>query len=826
MHAQELRQRIELFRGVPDLPACVRLLLTHAEEGCLPAWLLHLLENDQDAGPLVENLPGKRLAGLPFLQVFRRLLRQALPKLFPVGEGGGLDREAFWREAFAAADLAEALAAHAPGVNPAQAYAAGLLQNVGKLVLDQLAPEAFARAQELVQDQGAFELEAESREIGVDHAVAGKWLAEAWNLPAWLVSVIWLHHQSPALLPELDCPAKLVDAATLAEALAQQARSGLAPRLHPAVEERRRRLNIATDVLVRLQPGPPPWEEEFPAAGDTASVAPPQVSVPHLKRELRRLESLQDLAQGLVRCRGTAAALHTFTEQLRKHFAFPAGICLLQETAPQVLLGKSWRTPTGALNDLLIPTGEGKSPAVHLLRQVLRASRAAASNNSVGAGLLVLPFAAREVVIGRLILDSGETAPVANETLQQLLAFIGLGAEYLAQCLHFEGSARRAEALSGALWRQDAQHQQALKVERLAAVAKLAAGAAHEINNPLAIISGQAQILLSKAHTPEEGRALETIVHQARRAGRVMIDLMQFARPAAPKLEPAMVTFLLHQMAKQARERLERNGIRLVEDYAQGLPRVMMDKRQMEQALTHLCRNAEQAMKRGGGVLTFRVRASRDRASVIVQICDTGAGIPPEQLHQVFEPFFSMWGSSEQPGLGLPVCHAIIENHRGMLNLHSSPGEGVTCTITLPACAEMPEEKGAAAATKEARAFTVLLAERQEELREVLRETLQARNFAVRAAGDSLEAMAALMGYPIDAVLLDLHLYTPRGIPLLHQIRERYPDLPVIALASADAADEIADATQLGVHACLRKPFRLEQLFQELTHLLQHRHVA
>jgi CheY-like chemotaxis protein len=214
-------------------------------------------------------------------------------------------------------------------------------------------------------------------------------------------------------------------------------------------------------------------------------------------------------------------------------------------------------------------------------------------------------------------------------------------------------------------------------------------------------------------------------------------------------------------------------------------------------------------------------------------VADTGHGIPSNIIDQIFEPFFTTRDVPECTGLGLSVCHGIVESHRGSITVHSTVGEGTTFSITLPTLAESaalekdaaPRESAPAARRPETHS-SILVVDADEDLREVLRESLQNRGYVTRSAADGLEAMAAVLGHPVDLVLCDLNATALDGEPLFKQLRDRYPALPIIGLTGVLAEDEAAEALRMGARACLQKPFEIEQLFAQIERVLGSRHVA
>lgn len=199
------------------------------------------------------------------------------------------------------------------------------------------------------------------------------------------------------------------------------------------------------------------------------------------------------------------------------------------------------------------------------------------------------------------------------------------------------------------------------------------------------MISGRAQLLLSQSGAPEQQRSLDTIVQQSRRISKIVSDLMQFARPPEPKWTLTGIQHLLHQLVGSMRERLHQKHIAIEEDYADALPRIRIDRHQIEQAFMHGLLNAEHAMEARGGTLHLAVHAADGGRSVEVTLRDTGPGIPAADLARVFDPFFTTKQFHEgSTGLGLTVCRGVIEAHEGSVDISSRVGEGTVLRFRLP----------------------------------------------------------------------------------------------------------------------------------------------
>jgi len=222
--------------------------------------------------------------------------------------------------------------------------------------------------------------------------------------------------------------------------------------------------------------------------------------------------------------------------------------------------------------------------------------------------------------------------------------------------------------------------EELLRVEKLAAIGELAAGVAHEINNPMAIIRGNTELLqLSVPEDDPNREEVDTIFQQVKRVERIVANLLKFARREQRELGQVRLNDLLHEIVGQIGHQVAMDEIKVVEEYAGEAEEVDGDGDQLRQVFTNLVLNAVQAMPEGG-VLTLRTAELAER--VQVRISDTGVGIALENLRQVFNPFFTTKASGT--GLGLSVSYGIVREHGGSIDIESTPGSGSTFTVVLP----------------------------------------------------------------------------------------------------------------------------------------------
>ncbi|HSW51124.1 MAG TPA: ATP-binding protein [Bryobacteraceae bacterium] len=232
--------------------------------------------------------------------------------------------------------------------------------------------------------------------------------------------------------------------------------------------------------------------------------------------------------------------------------------------------------------------------------------------------------------------------------------------------------------------------RQLVNAEKLASLGTLAAGVAHEINNPLGVILGFCELLLRKAEPGSQMHDdLATIERQGLVCKETVENLLSFARAENQRREFSDLNACIEDIAKIVRHLLEKNGIHLVMKLGDGLPPVKGDARQLQQVFLNLITNAMAAMA-SGGTLTIRSFLERSTRRAVAQFQDSGAGIPPEHIDHIFEPFFTTKPEGQGTGLGLFVSYGIVSSYGGTIECASTPATalgqqpGTTFTVKLP----------------------------------------------------------------------------------------------------------------------------------------------
>jgi C4-dicarboxylate-specific signal transduction histidine kinase len=225
---------------------------------------------------------------------------------------------------------------------------------------------------------------------------------------------------------------------------------------------------------------------------------------------------------------------------------------------------------------------------------------------------------------------------------------------------------------------------QLVRAEKLSAVGELASGVAHEINNPLTTILGQAHLLGARPDLSDYLRERLTVIsEEAARAARIVQNLLVFARHYPPERRPASLAEVARRVIDLMEYQLQRDKIRVVTEFDRCRP-VLADENQLQQVLLNLVQNAHQAMvkHRGERTLTLRIRAVAEHA--VIEVLDTGPGIAADVLPRVFDPFFTTKPPGEGSGLGLSVSYGIVTEHGGRLRVDNRPEGGAVFAIDLP----------------------------------------------------------------------------------------------------------------------------------------------
>lgn len=366
--------------------------------------------------------------------------------------------------------------------------------------------------------------------------------------------------------------------------------------------------------------------------------------------------------------------------------------------------------------------------------------------------------------------------------------------------------------------------EQLIQSEKMSAIGQLVSGVAHELNNPLAGISAFAQLLLAeKRFPPDQRTAAETIYSEARRASRIVQNLLTFARQHKAEKVLTAINQVLDDTLELRGYELRVRGIDVRREYEEPLDETMADAHQLQQVFLNLITNAEQAMEQRDGQhhqLTVRTRRAGD--SVRIEIEDTGAGIPPNLIERIFNPFFTTKPTGSGTGLGLSISLGIVREHEGRIWAENAPSSGARFIIELPVI--RPRAPGEALTAPHVHAtnvndqLRVLVVDDEASVRVSLQRYLAGRGHQVETTASGQDALNRLRDVRYDAVILDMRMPDLSGEQLFERLRSSDPShAERVIFTTGDLVNEqmrrFLDGTG---RPCVAKPFEFASFDQVL----------
>jgi two-component system sensor histidine kinase/response regulator len=360
--------------------------------------------------------------------------------------------------------------------------------------------------------------------------------------------------------------------------------------------------------------------------------------------------------------------------------------------------------------------------------------------------------------------------------------------------------------------------EQLLQSEKVATMGSLLAGVAHELNNPLAVLLGQAQLLQKGVTEPSLVQRATKIEAAADRCCRVVKNFLALARQQPPERGDVLVNQVVSDAVELLAYEMRTDNVQISVRAAADLPLLWADAHQLHQVLVNLVANAHQAMRRSPGPreLSITTRAEPARRQVQVVVSDTGPGIPAEIRARIFEPFFTTKPAGQGTGLGLSLCRGIVEEHGGTITVESEPGRGTTFVITLPVVARPAAAMGphAAGAPAPVGPRRILVVDDERDLAEVLVEALQRDGHHVEIAANGTDALGRLARDRFDLVVSDTKMPLMDGPELFREIERRFPALRRrVIFVTGDVLDvEKRRALESTGAPFLAKPFDLTEV--------------
>jgi putative nucleotidyltransferase with HDIG domain len=655
--------------------------------------------------------------------------------ILPVENGNGQDRlsrrilliQHSIAVACCASDIAKIVS---PAVDSETAYLAGLLHDIAKLAMEQIMPKSFARIAEQAKIENSSALRVEQKLLGLDHTILGKRLAQQWHLPQEIVFAIWFHHIDSAALSDSLAETRIAKIVQLADMVARQCELGQSGSydVPKNVDEIAMSLGIEAGQLQELRDG---LADKVEKRCSTLGLEMPNAVGDYCK-------SVHDTAAQL------SGSNNTLAEQVRNmqadssHFGFIRDFLL--STDPNGLaieaagnFASRWQKfyQTGMAFIYLIEPGSSRKIDAVVI-ETIEKSRVVTLN--VPSDVPLIP---RDIEDKFAILDAADHTGWLFEQLEvqfdldesKIVPLLSAGkavgalifelrypqdverfADHFAAAASVGGavldmlvSSSRQERLTEhfaqlftVLKSPEPEPEPVVKAEpeqeaapsqspgSLDALAEMAAGAAHELNNPLSVISGRAQLLSAGETDPDKSRMLRQIRENAGDISAIIEDLMAFANPQTPKPEQTAVKPILNDAVQFAAQKAETDHINVQLEVGDDVPEIFVDSSQIVPAIANIICNSLESYKDKTGPIKIVAEADSTADVVNVQVSDLGRGMDSATIGKASQPFFSAHSAGRKRGMGLSHAQRLVELNKGRLEIQSDADGGTTVTVSLP----------------------------------------------------------------------------------------------------------------------------------------------
>ena len=416
---------------------------------------------------------------------------------------------------------------------------------------------------------------------------------------------------------------------------------------------------------------------------------------------------------------------------------------------------------------------------------------------------LLVPILFQDLLLGVLVLfgrapfelDAGDRDLLESFVAQAALAIRNAGVHEELRIAH-ENLERSQEQL--------------IHSEKLSALGQLVAGVAHELNNPLSVVLGNAYLAEGKVKDPAIQRYLTGIREGAERAAQIVRNLLQFARKLTSSREDIEINKLIERVLTLTANAGATQNITIVRDLAPDLAPTTGDPGQIQQVLLNLVTNAFQAMEESGGRLTVRSRLFGGRLHMEVE--DTGPGVPAEVRTRIFDPFFTTKPVGKGTGLGLSVAHGIVSAHDGRIWVEEAPGGGARFAVDLPVRSAAPPVSNAEElpVPHDSR---ILVVDDEEHVAQVLGDLLEEMGARVEIRNSAREAHDLLVRERFDLIALDVVMPGENGTDLWRRLHAERPEAAArVVFVTGNVDPSIQAFIDSTGRPVLAKPYTLKAL--------------
>jgi putative nucleotidyltransferase with HDIG domain len=685
---------------------------------------------------------------LPAHAVRQALLSVKIYPAFGRDERRVLFRKQLVEHCLAVACCAEDIAAIlSPQMDSQLAYSAGLLHDIGKLALDETMPRSFAGIVEQAKSQQTCSRTLEQKHLGLDHTILGKRLAAKWRLPNQIVLAIWLHHSDVNLLSQNMPEAKIAQVVQLADLIARQCGIGQSgsfdlPKgeVSPQADKIAQSLAINPDQLEQIRRSLPDKVAQksevlgldSPVTADdycnavhaaAAQLAQKQSELAlenrHLQTALSHFDFTKEFLLSIDSNDEPIDIAENFAVRWQKFYQ--TGLVCLYLVAPgnsqssvsavepflkAVVVESPSQTKVVLLNapaDAALRSSDSlRSTGTPAIPQAI-ANSFAILNAQEHIGWLfeqldvefdlshtkLLPLLTTDYAIGAIVFELH--CPVETEQFEEKFKTIAsIAGAVLDMAFASAGQQRFAEQFAQSLATPMAKPVADLsdvalaKSDALDALAEMAAGAAHELNNPLSVISGRAQMLAAGETDPQKKQILGQIQKNAGEISAIIDDLFVFASPPQPRPTWTAHRQILDEAIQLASQKTGVEHIDARIEVIGDIKNIFADSAQVASAIANVICNSIESYADSFGPVKITASADHSSGFVKLTIADFGCGMDEQTLQKATYPFFSNLPAGRKRGMGLAHAARLIQLNGGNLSITSTPGTGTTVTILLP----------------------------------------------------------------------------------------------------------------------------------------------
>lgn len=727
--AQQVELTIGRLDSLSTLPCVIAQFFSKLQRGQFsPSALADIIESDPSFMAKILSLIGEQRGESGTGGRFS--LRQGLGRLaaglvrdaiFSVkvfssqGEGGDFRKQLVLHSlavACCAKDIADITL---PQVDSQLAYCAGLLHDVGKFALEEAMPKSFVRIVEEAKSQNAGVSAIEQKYLGTDHSILGKRLAQKWRFPKEVALAVWLHHSDTVTIYRNMPEARMAAIVQLADSVARKSGIGQSgsydsPKETGPIADV---LGVDIEQLQQILQGLAEQVEQkskvlgldFPdplarcidtVHGTAARLAGDNIKLTDENRRLQTASSHLDFVTEFLLGVNSSARAVSIAEKFAtrwQEFYQTGRVCLYlapgadSRTLEAVVVENLSQSETVILNapadTPAIPEAIANKFALLDAHDYVDWLFEQLDAEFESSRTKLAPLLSNGRAVGAIVFELHwpgdlelfeEKLRIATSTAG---AVLDMAAAWQRQERFAEGFARFISKPAGI-------RSGIVTESLLGALAEMAAGAAHELNNPLSVISGRAQLLAEAETDKEKKRIIDQIKRNAGQISQIIDDLMNFAEPPKPRPTRTDIRQIIDESVQLTSQKTKAEHINTQIEIADGAVSVFVDSAQVVSAVANIITNAVEAYTAEQGLIEITAEPTESGDFVKLTIKDSGCGMDAKALQKAAHPFFSAKEAGRKRGMGLAHAFRFIQLNGGSMEIASEPGRGTAVTIFLP----------------------------------------------------------------------------------------------------------------------------------------------